>query len=117
MNTYIFQGDLLCEDCAKAEMDFLRSLGKEPPAIDDSDEWPVGPFPNGGGEADCPMYCGGCGVFLENPLTTDGERYVLSVAKEGKAPVEWLEIVTGICSRRWSNGRKMKARSRSTAKT
>jgi hypothetical protein len=91
MNAYIFQGDLLCENCAQAEMDFLRSIGKEPPAIDDSDEWPVGPFPDGGGEADCPMYCGGCGVFLENPLTTDGERYVLSVAKEGKAPIEWLE--------------------------
>ena len=91
MRVYIFQADLLCEDCAQAVMNDLRAQGKEPPELDDSDTWPVGPFPNGGGEADCPQHCGACRVFLENPLTHDGEQYVLSCAKDGEVPTEWLD--------------------------
>ena len=43
---------------------------------EDSDTFPQGPFCDGGGEADCPQHCDECGVFLENPLTPDGVRYV-----------------------------------------
>ena len=38
----------------------------------DSDDLPKGPYSNGGGEADTPQHCDGCGAFLENPLTGDG---------------------------------------------
>jgi hypothetical protein len=31
-----------------------------------------GPFPNGGGPADRPLFCLGCYVFLGNPLTEKG---------------------------------------------
>lgn len=56
MDAYIDDGDIYCEDCRP----------------DDAS----GPYADGGGEADCPQHCGACGVFLENPLTTDGYRYV-----------------------------------------
>jgi hypothetical protein len=42
----------------------------------DSDSYPQGPYSNGGGEADCPRHCDVCGIFLENPLTGEGIRYV-----------------------------------------
>ena len=34
----------------------------------DSDDLPKGPYADGGGEADTPQHCDGCGHFLENPL-------------------------------------------------
>jgi len=37
-------------------------------ASDDCDEYPVGPYPEGGGEADYPRHCDHCGLFLRNPL-------------------------------------------------
>ena len=57
MDAYIEEGALYCEDC------------KGPGAF--------GPFAKGGGEADCPQHCDSCTVFLENPLTDDGNRYVI----------------------------------------
>jgi hypothetical protein len=42
----------------------------------DSDDLPKGPYADGGGEADTPQHCDGCGQFLENPLTADGLIYV-----------------------------------------
>lgn len=42
----------------------------------DSDDLPKGPYADGGGEADTPQHCDGCGRFLENPLTGDGLIYV-----------------------------------------
>ncbi len=50
----------------------------------DSDDFPKGPYPDGGGEADGPSYCDDCGKFLENDLTDDGLRSV----------VEWLADIT-----------------------
>jgi hypothetical protein len=81
MNVYIYQADLLCEECGEAERNALGMDGNAPADPDDessydSDEYPKGPFPDGGGEADCPNHCGNCHVFLENPLTSDGEAYV-----------------------------------------
>lgn len=75
MNAYIFQAALLCEDCAMA----TREQHDSDVPIDDrddSDNWPQGPYPDGGGEADCPQHCDHCGCFLENPLTSDGVEYV-----------------------------------------
>jgi hypothetical protein len=42
----------------------------------DSDDVPKGPYADGGGEADTPQHCDGCGQFLENLLTGDGLIYV-----------------------------------------
>jgi len=42
----------------------------------DSGDYPKGPIDSGGGEADSPQHCGHCGVFLDNPLTGDGDEYV-----------------------------------------
>jgi len=42
----------------------------------DSGDPPKGPYADGGGEADFPQHCDGCGQFLGNPLTGDGLIYV-----------------------------------------
>lgn len=57
-NAYICDGDLWCGDCA-------------PPGS-------RGPYADGGGEADAPRHCAGCGDHLENPLTEYGVSYVVS---------------------------------------
>ena len=77
MNVYTYQAALYCEDCI-AE---IKSTLSEPENIDDdysfdSDDYPKGPFIDGGGESDCPSHCDNCNVFLENPLTPDGYDYV-----------------------------------------
>lgn len=76
MQVYIFQADIYCEDCA-ADIRNLLATGKRESDIEkeDSEHWPQGPYPNGGGEADCPQHCGACNLFLENPLTDDGYNY------------------------------------------
>lgn len=81
MDTYIYQADIYCEECAQK---ISNKIMVKPEKIFDtrnlkglsSDEFPHGPFPNGGGEADTPQHCGNCGLFLENALTGDGECYV-----------------------------------------
>lgn len=104
MNAYTYQAALYCEDCAKGIMRALSKdcptcggFHADFPAVDcrafyppgkgpqlvpdneslwDSDDFPKGPYANGGGEADSPQHCDSCGVFLENPLTSDGVKYV-----------------------------------------
>lgn len=79
MDAYIYQAALLCPDCARNVMGELVgaiSLGQINPADNNADTYPQGPYSDGGGEADCPQHCDHCGVFLENPLTTDGIAYV-----------------------------------------
>jgi len=84
MDAYIYQAALLCEDCGKDVRETLSREGKAPSDPDDegsydSDEFPKGPYPQGGGEADSPQSCDSCGLFLENPLTRDGVNYVLDL--------------------------------------
>lgn len=76
MNAWIYCADLFCEECGQAIADSLRDEGREDTG--DSDDFPQGPYPNGGGKADLPWTCGNidCCIFLENPLTTDGYNYV-----------------------------------------
>jgi hypothetical protein len=80
MQAYVFDAALLCEECGTEAIQDLtedRSVPPERPVDkQDSDEWPQGPFGEGGGEADCPQHCASCGVFLENPLTDKGHDYV-----------------------------------------
>jgi len=83
MDAYIYQAALLCEDCGKDVRETLSREGKAPSDPDDegsydSDEFPKGPYPQGGGEADSPQHCDLCGEFLENPLTTDGLDYIFN---------------------------------------
>lgn len=81
MDVFVFQAALLCASCGEAVKTKLDRVAVEHGNVsfayrDDSDKYPQGPFPNGGGEADCPQHCDHCKVFLENPLTGDGYAYV-----------------------------------------
>ena len=81
MRAYIYQGALLCEDCGvKTQHALVSGVIYDPAAatinMQDSNDFPQGPYPNGGGEADLPQYCDSCNTFLENPLTDDGRRFL-----------------------------------------
>lgn len=100
MDAYIFNAALYCAKCGKAICDQLTAKGL-PDYIDvnnestyDSDEFPKGPYGNGGGEADSPQHCDRCQVFLENPLTSDGYDYVREMAEDrsscSSVVAEWL---------------------------
>lgn len=92
MLCYIFQAELLCEDCGQAA---CRTIPKPQDEIlaTDSDAYPQGPYPVE--EADSPSHCGTCGLFLENPLTEDGEDYVKETVNRGdgnpEVLTEWRE--------------------------
>ena len=97
MNVYAYQAALLCEDCGK---DIRSNLDKQrvsswedlDESCYDSDDYPKGPYSNGGGESDTPQHCDACNVFLENPLTTDGEEYVKTEAHDKGTPAVWLQF-------------------------
>ncbi len=121
MNVYIYAADLFCEDCGDAirkqiteedEFRYARLAPADPADPDDeysydSDEFPKGPYPDGGGEADSPQHCGNgpnclnaiefpdgikVGCWLENELTTDGANYVKDAIREGGEVAElWAE--------------------------
>jgi len=86
--TYIYQADVWCEKCATEIAATLDAEGKTPPnvmdeASYDSDNYPKGPFFEE--ESDAPEHCSGCHIFLENPLTTDGQTYMQSMVDEALA--------------------------------
>jgi hypothetical protein len=87
MDAYIYQAALWCEECA-AEIQLEvpvpqgANLEDNDEATWDSDDYPKGPYADGGGEADTPQHCDGCGEFLENPLTEDGHLYVIEAIVE-----------------------------------
>ena len=81
MRTYIYQAALYCETCGKKICDSLRDEKKAPEdELDessyDSDDFPKGPYADGGGEADTPQHCDACHAFLMNDLTSEGMKYV-----------------------------------------
>src|SRR5271155_2436152 len=81
MDAYVYQAAVWCPDCTRTIKKELKKAGEEPEDPDDessydSDDYPKGPYSDGGGESDSPQHCDGCKVFLENPLTGDGEEYV-----------------------------------------
>lgn len=73
-DAYVFQAALYCAPCGEA----IRSRLPAPPDAScfDSGDYPAGPYPDGGGEADSPQHCEACGEFLRNALTADGVQYV-----------------------------------------
>ena len=100
-DVYMYQAALYCAECGEAIREELTKAGQAPPEPDDessydSDDFPKGPFADGGGEADSPQHCDACSVFLENPLTGDGEAYVqeciernLIEGRLSEAATEW----------------------------
>lgn len=81
MDAYIYQAALLCAGHGEETRARIRAEGNAPEdesneSSYDSDEYPKGPLPDGGGEADTPQHCDVCQRFLENPLTSDGYAYV-----------------------------------------
>lgn len=89
MDAYIFQAALYCATCAGDIKLHLIMEGKAPAdphdeSSYDSDDYPKGPYSNGGGEADSPQHCDTCGKFLENPLTSDGIDYVRAAVQEAR---------------------------------
>ena len=93
MDAYIFKAAMLCEDCTGEVQRNLLADGYKIEAEEDSDNFPCGPYSHGGGEADSPQHCDKCGVFLENPLTKDGDKYVREIAEEYDGPDRtWSEI-------------------------
>ena len=118
MNAYIYAAALWCEDCGKAIQRELRPLlggdfDENDEGLYDSDDYPKGPYPDGGGDADCPQHCDGgeacanalfipewgrvVGAWLENDLTEEGVRYVEDAICEDPAnPVTrlWSEWYT-----------------------
>ncbi len=74
MNVYIYNADIYCDDCGLARVAQARLEHR--PDNGDSNDFPQGPYRNGGGEADCPQHCADCYKFLQNPLTDDGREYV-----------------------------------------
>lgn len=84
---YLFRAALLCQPCGLAYMAAHSApawVNMNDESSYDSDDWPKGPFPNGGGESDSPCFCDHCGAFLQNPLTPDGLAYVSGLAAEGR---------------------------------
>jgi hypothetical protein len=94
---YVFKSALLCEDCARREIGFLEGKG----ILDegDPDEYPQGPYGDGGGESDSAQFCEQgrhclspavvfghkVGCPLRNPLTKDGITYLFEGVKRDLA--------------------------------
>ena len=90
MQVYIYKANIYCEDCAFDHDSclYIKWFGETQATIEkdvsqrliadtgDSDNFPQGPYANGGGESDTPQHCATCGLFLENPLTSNGYDYV-----------------------------------------
>lgn len=97
MDAFIFQADIYCQECGEdiaANIPFPAHAERGNESTWDSDEYPKGPYANGGGEADTPQHCACCRRFLQNPLTSDGEAYVREQADMGMTPTvrEWVEF-------------------------
>jgi len=112
MQVYIYGAGSYCEQCGEAIRKLITRRGFAPKNPDDersydSGEFPKGPYPDGGGEADYPQHCSaggdcinaigfsdGCkvGAWLENELTAEGVEYVREAIREGGGVAElWAE--------------------------
>jgi len=94
-NSYVYQGNIYCEKCTRHLLAQLNNKGVEDTG--DSNDYPQGPYLNGGGEADSPQHCGNgrecqrpielgsghlVGDWLENPLTNEGLQYIANQLAE-----------------------------------
>jgi hypothetical protein len=95
MDVYLFQAALVCKHDGEKVRRELTRVGKAPEDPDDehsydSDDFPKGPYPDGGGESDVPEHCDICHMFLENPLTRVGMQYVLEALAAGRGDPDVL---------------------------
>lgn len=99
MDVYVYQAALLCDECGiKRQHALTTPLDPDDESTWDSGDYPKGPYPDGGGEADCPQHCDDCGCFLYNDLTSDGVQYVMDALESfimdgrGDEPtlIQWL---------------------------
>lgn len=119
MNAYMFNAALWCENCIVGalptgpgqaydgwkladgvKMDTESNLNEVAAAfgIDrknessfDSDEFPKGPYADGGGEADTAQHCDGCHCHLENPLTSHGAEHIAKALLDGDGDPDVLD--------------------------
>lgn len=83
MNAYMYRAAWLCEECGEETLAELVAIGATDTG--DSDDFPKGPYPGLMREADTPEHCDTCGLFLENPLTSDGYEYVRERVEDSPA--------------------------------
>jgi hypothetical protein len=91
LEAFIYCAALLCGDCGEDVRKDITDAGHAPADPDnestyDSDQFPKGSYPDGGGEADGPQFCDHCGTFLENPLTDEGDRRLREMCEPYIAP-------------------------------
>jgi len=104
-DVYVYAADLYCEDCGDAIREELTKQGEAPDDPDDessydSDDFPKGPYSDGGGEADSVQHCGShetclnaielprgskIGAWLGNALTHEGVQNVCEAVQGGGA--------------------------------
>lgn len=110
MLVYIYAADIYCQQCGEAIRERILQ-GFAPDDPDRSYDFPRGPYPDGGGEADCPLHCGAgsdchnaielldgskVGAWLENELTTDGIEYVSeAILGDGDMAEIWAGFYRG----------------------
>jgi hypothetical protein len=105
VRVFIYSAALYCEPCGEAIRERLplpAGADLENESTFDSDDYPKGPYGDGGGEADTPQHCDACGLFLENPLTPHGVEFVREALRTvarieaaGEAPQSWARDVWG----------------------
>ena len=96
MHAYVYRANLWCSDCGHAIRQRLIAMvgeGNEPDWDDeatyDSDDFPKGPYPNGGGEADYAQHCG-AGADCLNAVTirSHGKRVKVGVPLDNPVIVD-----------------------------
>lgn len=95
MICFTFNADVYCEDCGHE----IQRLRQEYRTVEDSCLYPQS-YDNNFAEADYPHHCGNCDLFLGNPLTSDGRKYVLEsvynylMDKHGNIEIliQWIEF-------------------------
>ena len=112
MNAYIYRADTYCEDCGQElcrTMPFPADADTSCETSWDSDDYPKGPYPDGGGESDSPQHCG-AGADCLNAITlrSHGKRYRVGVPLENPLTAEGVQYVRealaapGLCRRLWA---------------
>jgi hypothetical protein len=87
---YMYNAGLLCEECGESKQVELKGTKEE--SSGESDVYPKGPYPDGGGECDTPQHCDSCEKFLQNPLTPDGDDYVRESYSEARVGLKTKRI-------------------------
>ncbi len=109
MNVYIYASNIWCEECGKAIHERIMSK-----MAFNSDDFPKGPYPDGGGESDSPQHCAAgpdclnaiefddgvkIGAWLENKLTEKGIKYVNNAITKGSEISEmWADYYRDYCN-------------------